>query len=636
MAPVTRSRAKAADSVESVNSSMVDEKVMSKTASKKAMEFKKPLTEIKLPGFGLPITTWGTSGDGEDDDEENPSKQLSAVKGWQHAVMTNRDRCMLALVNELSDKPDWTRKVFDKAIVEKWKEEALTMGWEKVVEYGDMSPEMVWKGILELRDKAKFYDEHGFVPVLDVSSCVVKSDVALTDELKASLRAAIAPLEQVPAKEKDWHPGSDGKVLDLVHPSLYPLIYGKSRILPDTTISVEDCLDHIGKGVVIKKDPELEENPLWSNKFQWLPCNVSFPDDINAQIDSYVNNLHPLNHKALYPVLEELITRAVPLWNLVTQINYHGERNQGNRAMTNLIKGFKPKTQPPPRPKEEDEDEWDSDEVEREDFIWKHTWLMDNRVMLLPKPKYEGLQYPEEILQDPFSFLEGKPKQLQVIVKLANIHLTPEEPEYDGGSWHIEGQLNEHIVSTALYYYDNYNVTDSRLHFRTKVDADQFGEGIYMAQNDDDGVKRIFGVENGDSIQDLGSVLTREGRLIAFPNGFQHRVGSFKLADPKKTGHRKIVALFLVDPNIPIISTANVPPQQRDWWLRSIDGLSETLSKKLPAELFDMVGQELGDEFPITLKEAKKIREELMEERKGLDVNVERWYEDVGFSFCEH
>lgn len=30
---------------------------------------------------------------------------------------------------------------------------------------------------------------------------------------------------------------------------------------------------------------------------------------------------------------------------------------------------------------------------------------------------------------------------LQVIVKLANIELTPEKPEYDGGSWHIEGQL---------------------------------------------------------------------------------------------------------------------------------------------------------------------------------------------------
>ena len=36
---------------------------------------------------------------------------------------------------------------------------------------------------------------------------------------------------------------------------------------------------------------------------------------------------------------------------------------------------------------------------------------------------------------------------LQVIVKLANIHLTPENPSYDGGSWHVEGQLVSHLYS---------------------------------------------------------------------------------------------------------------------------------------------------------------------------------------------
>jgi hypothetical protein len=30
---------------------------------------------------------------------------------------------------------------------------------------------------------------------------------------------------------------------------------------------------------------------------------------------------------------------------------------------------------------------------------------------------------------------------LQVIVKLANIHLTPEKPKYEGGTWHVEGQM---------------------------------------------------------------------------------------------------------------------------------------------------------------------------------------------------
>ena len=33
----------------------------------------------------------------------------------------------------------------------------------------------------------------------------------------------------------------------------------------------------------------------------------------------------------------------------------------------------------------------------------------------------------------------GRP--LQIIVKLANIELTPEKPKYEGGTWHVEGTL---------------------------------------------------------------------------------------------------------------------------------------------------------------------------------------------------
>lgn len=40
---------------------------------------------------------------------------------------------------------------------------------------------------------------------------------------------------------------------------------------------------------------------------------------------------------------------------------------------------------------------------------------------------------------------------VQVIVKLANIILTPEKPEYPGGVWHVEGMENERIASSAIY-----------------------------------------------------------------------------------------------------------------------------------------------------------------------------------------
>lgn len=67
------------------------------------------------------------------------------------------------------------------------------------------------------------------IPTLDLDAAMIKSDTAVSSELKAALRTAAAPLEDIPDRLKDWRPGSNGKVLDLVHPSLFPLLYGRSK-----------------------------------------------------------------------------------------------------------------------------------------------------------------------------------------------------------------------------------------------------------------------------------------------------------------------------------------------------------------------------------------------------------------------
>ena len=50
----------------------------------------------------------------------------------------------------------------------------------------------------------------------------------IAPSLKQSIRELAQKLEDVPDELKDWHPGSNGQVLDLVHPSLYCLHIGKS------------------------------------------------------------------------------------------------------------------------------------------------------------------------------------------------------------------------------------------------------------------------------------------------------------------------------------------------------------------------------------------------------------------------
>lgn len=112
----------------------------------------------------------------------------------------------------------------------------------------------------------------------------------------------------------------------------------------------------------------------------------------------------------------------------------------------------------------------------------------------------------------------------------------------------------------------------------------------------------MFGITNEEStVIELGSVVTRAGRLLAFPNVVQHRVNPFRLADPSKPGHRKILAMFLVDPHIPILSTSKVPPQRVDWWspeIRKADWL-----EALPAEVFNNVVDGVNG-FPISWDDA--------------------------------
>lgn len=133
-------------------------------------------------------------------------------------------------------------------------------------------------------------------------------------------------------------------------------------------------------------------------------------------------------------------------------------------------------------------------------------------------------------------------------------------------------------------------------------------------QNREEWLEIIFGCHRyGPALQKIGNVLTKQGRLLTFPNTLQHLVEPFQLADPSCPGHRKILALFLVDPNIQILSTANIPCQQRDWWAESVwlstQGPKNYLGK-LPTEIWDMI-VDMVEEFPLELKEARALRQEL-------------------------
>lgn len=310
--------------------------------------------------------------------------------------------------------------------------------------------------------------------MLDANAAIYISDTAVNHDTKMALRLGVFPLENVPDALKDWHPGSNGKVLDLVHPSLYPLIYGTSRFLCESEVSLEDCAQYCGKGEIVPALKVEEVDPGYSSKHQWLPCEVSLDDTGSAAITSYINNLHPTPHKLLYTAVEQVITKAVPMWKLALQstlfqyadprIKILDDGYDHDAADADYDKRRKERKDAWQREKQErlekrnqkdtcdddnDDDDADSDDDDDNDDwdgsdIDEYFDPYQDQYIQLPDPDIFENREKKSTEEDASKFEQMfADNKLQVIVKLANIQLTPEKPSYDGGSWHIEVRSTE-------------------------------------------------------------------------------------------------------------------------------------------------------------------------------------------------
>ncbi|MFJ3912898.1 DUF4246 domain-containing protein [Streptomyces vinaceus] len=479
---------------------------------------------------------------------------------------TLRELQMMQCSSHLRAKPRWFDKMNDADVVARWTQEAVAQG---------LTEAQVRYVLAELAHYAALRDERTGVEVSAVDG-VWHSDTLVDDGLRSRLRQAVQVLELVPEAEQDWHPGSDGQVLDLVHPSLF-------------------CLAREASGA-----PERAwRNPTdryskyeFSERFQWLPTDVDVSDDGDVVFRSYVNNVHPEMHRELAAVLPELFARLLPLLeNVLTDLRHP----RPVRIAADPYGWYDSEPEYPDRASYGDDEAYAEARTAWEQA--QDEWWENRRPVIPDAPAFTAPP-----LLDASARVDLRGRRLQVIAKLATIHLTPDKPEYPGGSWHVEGMMNERIVSTAIYYWDSENITESRLSFRAALDDPNY------EQNDDNGLREVYGLEDEDALnQMLGSTATPAGRCLAFPNILQHRVGPFRLADGGRPGHRKILAFFLVDPGQEIVSTSDVPPQQ-PW--------SETST--------------------MTLEQAKAYREELMQERKFfVDEHNEQLYERE-FSLCEH
>lgn len=130
--------------------------------------------------------------------------------------------------------------------------------------------------------------------------------------------------------------------------------------------------------------------------------------------------------------------------------------------------------------------------------------------------------------------------------------------------------------------------------------------------NDAGATSKTWGLrDNYPCRQFIGTVPVRNGLAISFPNIYQHRLRRVRLTDDRTEGRLTILAFFLIDPDIPpILSTIDVPPQQREWIFHE---LQESLDLRLPTEVVERIASMVDSLF--SEDEAECYQREMQKER---------------------
>ncbi|KAK5667227.1 hypothetical protein QVD99_006434 [Batrachochytrium dendrobatidis] len=492
----------------------------------------------------------------------------SGMAGYTHGkARTLVEMRYIQYLQYILCKPMWWIDITNQHIVEQWRADSLDQ---------NISPSTFNLALEQL----EFFVKQLVCNGSDGFGTIVPGPVELTYILDNGIPDNV--YTRLMTNVSDIEHGSNHNTGQMVHnlidASMYSVVYGQTMIAPLSIrlkyTTMVPC-DILLSTRLVSDTPIIDSSPKFiSCKFQWLPSEFRVEQDGSVTINSYINNLNPIWHRDMYKCIAKIFKCFVPMFESLFRtmdpmFKYIDIRNgiQGyespNRSYYN---GMRSDTQ-----------------VTRSVYV-----------PILPKhfeSKYESAK--------PVS-LRGC--NLQVIVKLTNIQLTPSKPKYDKGDWHIEGPINESIVAIGLYYYDVENITTPKLDFREAVDrferrkaSEMYWEDVY--DTDRESLRNQY----------IGSLEVPNGRCAVYPNRYQHKKQSFELADPTQPGHCKILTFFVVNPVCRIVSTAHVAPQQPQWYNSSLDKAC------IPPELWNDITQYIqGVQSPA---KAKHYRDELTSDR---------------------
>ncbi|KAJ1726882.1 hypothetical protein LPJ72_006176 [Coemansia sp. Benny D160-2] len=507
---------------------------------------------------------------------------------------------------EIRKDSDWTKHLGSKEKRQSWAE----MSAEKFnTTPGDMDyifNELEYYKVLQENTPQNM--------VLGGADMVWCKDIPADDSLILELKQYAVVLEA------DYHKRfvdceEGGRVLRLIDPLLYPLDYELTRVLPSPIESPEQALNvksfgdrpgsfkawadivaGLNNGIAADKVKDIYKDyspNYYTYAFCWLPTDIRVDMDGSVVIKSYINNLHPTKHAAFYKTISKALEVVIPLAEQVLADLLHPT---GLRVIVDngLCVKF---TAPHP-----EDDTWGVSDLGDDD-----AWDAWEQGIVYTEPVPKGFTKPNRPLPLPSTYsLRGE--ELQVVVEMDTTYLTPESPkkgpERIRTAWQSSGVLNDKIVATAIWYYDVENAEVSDIQFRDPVGSygkldmisDILEKTVFKYAY---GVDRDIGKGYGYS-QPAGTTGIKSGRILCFPNSYQHLEQSVELADPSRCGHVRRLYFHFVHPGVRIPSTSIVAPQRQEWWAES--AFSVPPLDRLPAELQVMIQQRV--DMPMSLEEA--------------------------------
>ncbi|KAJ3113641.1 hypothetical protein HDU96_003110, partial [Phlyctochytrium bullatum] len=425
----------------------------------------------------------------------------------QHHPKTLREQHYLACLSAVLNKPRWWEKLQD---------EAITLRWASELQLAKDEEDFLFAELRYIHDHKLKRDTAGnvlFSPLTALGTYVSDTvvDAGLVEELSRDLSLA----EEEALKSQRWHPGSENITLDIFHPSNYCVVYGKTRISETPNALFGDKILHFpSQTFPIPPGRKFPDYLHWvdvSPSFQWLPSDFEVADDGKVTIRSYINNLHPRRHKAAYHTIAQVYGKLIPMFEMALgtlgrdspyRIAYNKSMIPSVGVLThkwgNELEALSSReervsfvrTIPIETP--DDQIDWDAQEFNDADqlieFLYDHGYGSRETHLVQAEipgfPAFDSyLEKVKSLLEDTVMPLQGR--QLQVIVKAASINLSPENPRYPGGGWHLEGTDNECIAATGILYYSVSNIKDARVEFR-----EVFEENFDYNQDEHSGINQ--------------------------------------------------------------------------------------------------------------------------------------------------